>query len=286
MSTPRVLTLPPQARVERWSVRGGFRQVIVHSPPAPRGWVLLVPGFTSSKEDFIGMLAPLASAGFAAVAYDQLGQHESTGAPLESDYALLALADDLLDVHAQAISVLGVNASAHVLGHSFGGLVVQAAAESPRFDASAVTLMCSGPGALPEHRRGLLPALIDALPKAGLEDLWRAKRAWERSAGEPEPPAEIEAFCRDRWLRNDPVGLRAMARTLCETGRVSDALVRRSREGLGVQVVWGEHDDAWPVDVQRALAGEMGAPAVELDGCAHSPNVEDPKRLVEALLAH
>jgi pimeloyl-ACP methyl ester carboxylesterase len=39
--------------------------------------VLLVPGYTGSKEDFLPLLRPLARAGFRAVAMDQRGQFES-----------------------------------------------------------------------------------------------------------------------------------------------------------------------------------------------------------------
>ena len=44
-----------------------------------RGTVLLVAGYTGSKEDFAPLLAPLAEAGFRAVAIDQRGQYESPG---------------------------------------------------------------------------------------------------------------------------------------------------------------------------------------------------------------
>ena len=283
MSTPRILDLPPHARLDDWPVRGGSRRVLVHRPASAERWVILVPGLTGSKEDFIAMIEPLAAAGCATVAYDQLGQFESAGSPREADYSLRALAADLCDIEAWGRSALGFAEPAQMVGHSFGGLVVQVAAALPAFEASSVTLLCSGPAALPEHRRGLLPALIDALPTVSLADLWLAKRAWERSVGEPEPAPGIEAFCRDRWLRNHPVGLRAMARILCSTDRVGDALAQRSEGGLPVLVLWGEHDDAWPVDVQRAMAADLGAVAVELLGCAHSPNVENPVGLVAHL---
>ena len=41
--------------------------------------VLLVPGYTGSKEDFIAVLAPLAAAGHEVLAIDQRGQYESPG---------------------------------------------------------------------------------------------------------------------------------------------------------------------------------------------------------------
>ena len=55
--------------------------------------------------------------------------------------------------------------------------------------------------------------------------------------------------------------------------------------GLPTVVMWGEHDDAWPVATQRSMAARLGAPAVELPGLGHSPNAQDPQATVAALLA-
>ena len=41
---------------------------------------LLIPGFTGSKEDFLPVLQPLASAGRRVVAIDMRGQYQSPGA--------------------------------------------------------------------------------------------------------------------------------------------------------------------------------------------------------------
>ena len=43
---------------------------------AAEGTVLLLAGFTGSKEDFAPLLAPIAAAGLRAVAIDQRGQYE------------------------------------------------------------------------------------------------------------------------------------------------------------------------------------------------------------------
>ena len=44
-----------------------------------RGSVLLLHGYTGSKEDFSPILAPLAEAGYSAYALDHRGQFESRG---------------------------------------------------------------------------------------------------------------------------------------------------------------------------------------------------------------
>lgn len=49
-------------------------------------------------------------------------------------------------------------------------------------------------------------------------------------------------------------------------------------------VMWGQDDDAWPIEVQARMATELGVPSVELPGVGHSPNVEAPALMVAALL--
>ena len=283
MSTPRSLVVPPGTQSLSWAVRGRHRQVLVNRPIGARDWVVIVPGFTGSKEDFLSLMEPLGRLGLATVVFDQLGQYESAHAESAEEYALEFLGSDLCEVLAQARSVLALPTAGHVLGHSFGGLVVQAAAALGSFDVASATLLCSGPAALPPDRQPPLPVLIDALPDTSLAVLWEAKCAWEQARGEPQPPAFIEEFCRRRWLANDPIGLREMARILCSAPPLVDALAGRARAGLQVQVMWGVADDAWPVETQRAMAAALGATTAALPECGHSPNVDDPELLARLL---
>src|ERR687886_2556577 len=66
-----------------------------------RGAVLLVPGFTGSKEDFAPLLRPLCAAGHRVVALDQRGQFESPGPHDPARYTVEALAADVLTVLAE-----------------------------------------------------------------------------------------------------------------------------------------------------------------------------------------
>src|SRR4029079_15497760 len=79
--------------------------------------VLLVPGYTGSKEDFLPILGPLARAGHPTVAIALPGQHESGGPEDAAAYTISALAKDVADVLAR------LGGPAHLVGHSFGGLV-------------------------------------------------------------------------------------------------------------------------------------------------------------------
>ena len=100
MSRPRTLDLDPGVRrsdVE--TERGTFAAWLAepHKTPLPHGHVLLVPGFTGSKEDFAPLLPLLADAGWSAGTYDQRGQFESPGAA-DDDYSLSGYAADLVAV--------------------------------------------------------------------------------------------------------------------------------------------------------------------------------------------
>jgi len=275
LSTPPFLKLPKGTTVETWQTSRGPRRVLHAGLATAPDWAVLVPGFTGSKEDFIGLLEPLRDSGFAVLTFDQLGQYQSAGSALEDDYALQALAGDLKEVLALGQRRRPHPQSPHLLGHSFGGLVTQVALQDPALPVASWVGLCTGPAALPERRRGPLPALIEALPHTPLADLWTVKRTLERSAGEPDPPADVEEFCRNRWLANHPVGLRSKAMILCEQPSVVHGPRGRSR--LPKAVVYGEHDDAWPITMQRAMAEEIGADCLVIAQGGHSPNADVPE---------
>ena len=63
--------------------------------------VLLLPGYTGSKEDFGPVLDPLADAGYLVTAIDLPGQFESTALAASGDYAPDRLAAAVLGVTAE-----------------------------------------------------------------------------------------------------------------------------------------------------------------------------------------
>src|SRR4051794_29382943 len=69
--------------------------------PATGGTVLLVAGYTGSKEDFAPLLSPLADAGLRAAAIDQRGQFESPGPDDPTQYSVAELAADVVAVARQ-----------------------------------------------------------------------------------------------------------------------------------------------------------------------------------------
>jgi pimeloyl-ACP methyl ester carboxylesterase len=248
-------------------------------------WAVLVPGFTGSKEDFIAVLPVLAEAGVGALAFDQLGQYQSDGSDDPADYEVDLLAADLADVMAEAARRRPGPEGPHLVGHSFGGLVAQAAVTTGGVRPASLTLLCTGPGALPEERWEGLPGLVAALDEHDLATIWRIMREMEQAEDVVPPPPAVAAFLEDRWHANHPVQLRQVAQHLMGAADRTDLLAPVVAAGLSTVVMWGENDDAWPVPMQKAMADRLGAPAVELPGLGHSPNAQDPQAMVAALLS-
>jgi pimeloyl-ACP methyl ester carboxylesterase len=279
MSRPPTLELPPGARARRLTTsRGEF--AVHEAGDGPRGTVLLVPGFTGSKEDFVGLLEPLARAGLRAVAVDGRGQYETGGPRDESVYAQTELASDVL---AQA-AALSDGRPLHLVGHSLGGLVARAAALRDPSRFASLTLMSSGPGAVCAAQQARVKMLLGALPVMDMEAVWQAMRELDppEAADEVTPPA-VADFLHRRWLANVPEQLIATGRQLIAEPDRTAELAGAALGGLPLHVLSGELDYAWPVPELDALATATGARRTVIAGAEHSPNADRPLQTAAAL---
>jgi pimeloyl-ACP methyl ester carboxylesterase len=269
MSVPRSLELP--TGVEPAMLHTSRGQFAAHTIRAdqPRGHVLLVPGWTGSKEDFTPVLPLLAAAGFDVTTYDQRGQYETPAGPGD-DFTLDGYAADAL-----AVRAAGGHDSSHLLGHSFGGLVSQHAAAADPFAWRSVSLLCTGPGALGDSPTRPLKRLVSAIGKVPLLQLHELREQGVKR------PAQITRFLAHRFTSNDPRSLRAMTQLLIDAPDIVDD-VRAT--GLPVWVGRGTDDDAWPHDVQATMASRLGTEIHIVPGSAHSPAVENPRALLDAWL--
>ena len=247
----------------------------------PRGTVLLVAGYTGTKEDFAPLLRPLCEAGYRAVALDQRGQYESPGPDDDSRYSVAELGDDVVAV-GRALSAEG-GRPLHLVGHSFGGLVCRAAvlADPALFDS--FTLLGSGPGALGGRRAELLEHLGPLLDAGGVPAVADALEQLAMTDPQAQTvPAPTRDFLTQRFLRNSPAGLRGMANAMTtEPDRVAEL----AATGVPVLVAHGVADDAWLPEVQADMARRLGARHEVIAGAIHSPAVENPERTLQVLLS-
>jgi pimeloyl-ACP methyl ester carboxylesterase len=238
--------------------------------------VLLVPGYTGGKEDFAPVLAPLAAAGFRVVAMDQRGQFETPGPDDPAAYTVDALAADVLAV------VAALGGRAHLVGHSFGGLVCRAATIGDPAAVASLVLLDSGPAAIGGNRRERMAALEPVLAAHGLAGVHRALEVL--AAGDPAwvaLPVEHKAFLRHRFVTGSAVGLQAMGDALRSE---PDRTAELAATGVPVLVAYGEHDDGWQPAVQAEMAERLGAQRAVVAGAVHSPAVQRPAETVAALL--
>ncbi|WP_158885390.1 alpha/beta fold hydrolase [Amycolatopsis anabasis] len=250
----------------------------LRTPGAADATVLLVPGYTGSKEDFAPLLDPIAAAGLRAVAIDLPGQYESPGPDDESAYLPGPLGEEVAEL------VGTFDGPVVLLGHSYGGLVARGAvlAGAP---IAGLTLLDSGPRHLPRGMRWDALSIGEPLLRAdGLAAAYvEREKVSARFPVWALLPAELKDFFRARFLASAPAALLGMAQGLrTEPDRVdalAEALAGRPR-----LVAAGENDDAWHVPEQREMARRLDAPFALVPGAAHSPNIENPAGLLEVLL--
>ena len=280
MSTPTSLELPEgtrRATIE--TARGSFAALdaVPAAGPCELGTALLVPGYTGSKEDFIAILGQLAAAGRRVIAIDLRGQYQTAGPDDPAGY-------DVAELGADVTAVAEATEASHLLGHSFGGLVARAAVIDGYAPAS-LTLLSSGPAALPGARAEELHALLnylDGTPAADLKgkvaELWHG--SLRRQAVKAGVAGPTVAFLEQRMLANNPTGLVTMAAQLLKAEDRTDDLAARS---IPTFVLYGEDDNAWPTEQQRDMAARLNAERTCIPAAAHNPNVEAPATTAHAL---
>lgn len=278
MSEPYV-ELPAAAVVRSIEAPLGPLAVLDVAPSERTGaGVLLVPGFTGSKEDFAGVLGPIADAGRRVVALDLRGQFGSPGVDDPAAYAVAALA---AEVH-RVVDWMGVG-PVHVLGHSFGGFVARRAVIERPDAFRSLTLLASGPGGIAGKRAVWLRRLRSVLARGGVPLLWEATEAL--SAGDPRMAArsaEEKAFRRRQFLATHPVAMRVMGQELLDE---PDAVAELAAAGVPVLVAHGAEDDAWPAAVQVEMAHRLAAGYAAVPDAFHAPMVEAPEATAKTALA-
>ncbi|MCM6772391.1 alpha/beta hydrolase [Nocardia sp. CDC159] len=267
-----------EGRIASISLRGGAGALAgweCAPPPgvAGRGTVVLVPGFTGSKEDFAAMLPILADAGFRCVAYDQRGQFESDGPDDPARYGIDDFAGDLLGI------VEGLGAPVHLVGHSFGGYVARTAVVARPELFGSLTLLASGPSSV-EDIAFPSPTRVEQMIEAGGQDV-----VWQMlaEAGAAAHPDEAKRqFLHRRIHATKKANLVGIVRAM-RTRPVAPALVRAA--GIPILVGYGDTGDLWAPEIHADFARQLGARVAVYPGVGHLPNEERPQRVCADLVA-
>jgi pimeloyl-ACP methyl ester carboxylesterase len=242
--------------------------------------ILLVPGFTGSKEDYIAIVAPLAHRGWRVAAMDLPGQGGVPALGPRGSHTPEALARSVADVAAW----FAPGRSVHLVAHSAGGIVAREFLIAHPEVVASWTTICSGPAAVPGQAFAKLIQLQAAIAALPMEQVWALKEAADRAGGWNPPSEEVAEFCARRFIANDPAALADFADILMTApDRTDQAATAMRAHGIGGAVITGELDDAWPLDQQEQMATRLGVPWITVPGVGHNPATEDPARTVELL---
>jgi pimeloyl-ACP methyl ester carboxylesterase len=279
VSTPRTLTLPEGVRPASLETDRGTFATLQARPDVgtPLGTVLLVPGWTGSKEDFTPLVDHLARYGWIAVAVDQRGQYETSGPADATAYSLAELGADVV---AMSKALGGYS---QLVGHSFGGLVAREAVLTDPSVFSTITLMCSGPGGFSdEAKRQGLQMLAFGLDNLPIEQVYDLKLDHDSKDPQYVVPAEdVAAFLRKRFTGNVPASLAEITRRLIDA---EDRTEQLAKTGVRAQVMYGETDDGWPLAVQDAMADILGVQPQMIADAGHSPAIDQPAATARMLV--
>ncbi len=243
----------------------------IREPGHPR--VVLVPGATGSKEDFV-LLAPLlAEADYLVESYDLAGQYESASAgPSHGEpFGYELFVADLVAFLASGTS------PSHVLGYSFAGIVAEISlTERPDLFASLTLL-----GAPPEAGQALsrvrwIGALSWLLPARGIAALLIWGLLTNRNH---VPPGRLD-LVRGRF---DATSRRRVDDIVGLMKRAPDLRRLLFESSIPMLVAVGGHD-LWPTGLHRAFAGRIGA-ACRVYATGHSPCETTPHQLARDMVA-
>jgi pimeloyl-ACP methyl ester carboxylesterase len=265
---------PPEAESSTFAAPSG-PLAMVSMGPADGARIVLVPGMTGSKEDFVLMMPLLAAGGYRVESFDMSGQYESAAAgpenldPPGGRYTLDLFVDDL-----RAVLSAG-RTPAHVLGYSFAGTVASVLAIA-RPDLFASLTLLSAPPLSGQSLRGFkwLGPISPLVPGRALGPAFISALRHNVHGARADRAQFVTA--RLDYTRSGSVGdmLALMKRT-----PDLDAALRAT--GIPLLVVTGA-SDVFPTELHHAYANRLGARFVVLP-TGHSPCETAPNQVTRAM---
>lgn len=226
--------------------------------------LLLLHGIGSNSRSFAAQLDGLGDTS-DVVAWDAPGYGGSSDPPPEFSMA------DFAHSAAALLDALGWQ-SAHVLGHSFGGVIAQMLYQ--RHPARVRSLILAdtnaGSGSMPDALERTRQRLSD------LERFGPRGMAEQRAPHlvTPDAPAELVAQLTEIMAQVRPPGYTAAALAMGAT----DLRDQLPRIGVPTVVLHGERDTVVPPNIGKELAGAIPrAKFVLLRGAGHASNQQTPE---------
>lgn len=270
--TDRDWTVPAPGSVSsRFAAPSGELAVVsLGDPSHPR--VVLVPGVSGSKEDFVLMLPVLAEAGYFVQSFDLAGQYQSSaaGPPPGKHYDYDLFVNDL-------VAFLDDGGPAHVLGYSFAGTVAMLVLERRPDLVRSLTLLATPPEPGNGFRgvRGLGPYTFLTGGRIGA-----ALMTWGiRTNKNHVPPLRLD-FVRMRFDYTSRRSIEDIIRLMKRAPDVRDAVAASPVPKL---VAVGSHD-LWPTDLHASFAERIGA-RLAVYPTGHSPCETAPHQLSRDMIA-
>jgi pimeloyl-ACP methyl ester carboxylesterase len=248
---------------------------------------VLVHGYTGSRDDFREHIPELARLG-RTIALDQRGHGGTTNSGRAEDYTWEGLVADLRG----AFDALGIE-RADLLGHSLGGMVTLRFALAHPERVASLILMDTSPRPLPlRFSEKARAAILEAIRALGMAALVKGVR--EMAARMPTPPSVLRARQRmgedaawqrieKKLLAMDPVAWETLGRAISDHASAVDRLGEIRCPTL---VLVGAEDAPFLAPSDELERGIPGAHRVTIPDAAHSPQLENPARWLEAIRAH
>jgi pimeloyl-ACP methyl ester carboxylesterase len=264
-------TVPAEgSTASTFAAPSGELAVVTMGDPAGER-VILAPGVSGSKEDFVLVAPILASAGYHVLSYDLAGQYQSASAGPRTgkryDYALFR--DDL-------VALLEAGGPAHLLGYSFAGTVAQlVTVERPDLVRSLALLAAPPePGNGFRGVRGLGPFTWMATGKVGA-----ALMTWGIVTNKNHVPPKRLEFVRHRF---EFTSRRSMEDIIVLMKHAPDLRDRLRELDIPKLVAVGSHD-LWPLELHARFAERIGG-RLAIYKTGHSPCETTPNALARDLL--
>jgi pimeloyl-ACP methyl ester carboxylesterase len=278
--------VPAARRVSVGSIEMGYQQHGDSSGTEDRPLVL-VHGFTGSRDDFADVCGALAAKG-RTIRVDQRGHGDSSNTGRIEDYNLDVAVADLLGF----LDALKID-RCDLLGHSMGGMVAIRFVLAHPERVSSLVLMDTSPSPIAIMPVAMMQAGAKVGREQGMSALFEIMR--NGAANDPNRPApmrrsEQEMGPERYWDRihtkiraMDPEAMHGWAAVLADHPPAVDRLTEIACPTL---VIVGEQDVPF-LEPSRIMADNIvDATLAVIPDAAHSPQIENQSAWLEAIRSH